>query len=91
MSPILDRRQMLTGGAAIAGLSLGSTAAFAQSDRIEGLIAKMTPAEKAGQLSCFSDLPNRSRGSRPVKSACCSTAWAMQAPKPRRTLRLPPG
>jgi beta-glucosidase len=42
MSPILDRRQMLTGGAAIA-------------DRIEALIAKMTPAEKAGQLSCFSD------------------------------------
>ncbi|MEG3171566.1 glycoside hydrolase family 3 N-terminal domain-containing protein [Sphingomonas sp. ZB1N12] len=55
MSSILDRRQMLTGGAAIAGLSLGSTTAFAQSDRIESLIAKMTPAEKAGQLSCFSD------------------------------------
>ncbi|TCP67725.1 glycoside hydrolase family 3 N-terminal domain-containing protein [Sphingomonas sp. PP-CE-1G-424] len=55
MSPILDRRQILTGGAAIAGLSLGSTAAFAQNDRIESLIAKMTPAEKAGQLSCFSD------------------------------------
>ncbi len=55
MSPILDRRQMLTGGAAIAGLSLGSTAVLAQSDRIESLIARMTPAEKAGQLSCFSD------------------------------------
>jgi beta-glucosidase len=55
MSSILDRRQMLTGGAAIAGLSLGSTTAFAQSDRIESLIANMTPAEKAGQLSCFSD------------------------------------
>ncbi len=55
MSPILDRRQMLIGSAAIAGLSLGSTAAFAQSDRIESLIARMTPAEKAGQLSCFSD------------------------------------
>ncbi|MES3098349.1 glycoside hydrolase family 3 N-terminal domain-containing protein [Sphingomonas faeni] len=55
MSPILDRRQILIGGAAIAGLSLGSTAAFAQNDRIESLIAKMTPAEKAGQLSCFSD------------------------------------
>jgi beta-glucosidase len=55
MSPILDRRQILTGGAAIAGLSLDSTAVFAQSDRIESLIAKMTPAEKAGQLSCFSD------------------------------------
>lgn len=55
MSPILDRRQMLTGGAAIAGLSLGSTTAFAQSDRIESLITRMTPTEKAGQLSCFSD------------------------------------
>lgn len=55
MSPNLDRRQMLAGGAAIAGLSLGSTSAFAQSDRIESLITKMTPAEKAGQLSCFSD------------------------------------
>ncbi len=55
MSPILDRRQILTGGAAIAGLSLGSTGAFAQNDRIESLIAKMTSAEKAGQLSCFSD------------------------------------
>ncbi|WP_082470728.1 MULTISPECIES: glycoside hydrolase family 3 N-terminal domain-containing protein [unclassified Sphingomonas] len=55
MSPILDRRQILTGGAAIAGLSLGSTAVLAQNDRIESLIAKMTPAEKAGQLSCFSD------------------------------------
>ena len=51
MSPILDRRQMLTGGAAIAGLSLGSTSALAQSDRIESLIAKMTPAEKAGLKS----------------------------------------
>ncbi len=55
MSSILDRRQMLTGSAVIAGLSLGSSAAFAQSDRIESLIATMTPAEKAGQLSCFSD------------------------------------
>ncbi len=53
------RRQMLKAGATIAGLSLGgfSTAgsAIAQSDRIETLIARMTPAEKAGQLSCFSD------------------------------------
>ncbi len=55
MSTIVDRRQLLTGGAAIAGLSLGSTAAFAENDRIESLIARMTPAEKAGQLSCFSD------------------------------------
>jgi beta-glucosidase len=50
----LNRRQVLTGGATIAGLSLGGPA-IAQSDRVETLIAKMTPAEKAGQLSCFSD------------------------------------
>ncbi len=53
------RRQMLKAGATIAGLSLGgfstASAAIAQSDRIETLIARMTPAEKAGQLSCFSD------------------------------------
>ncbi len=50
----LDRRQVLKAGATIAGLSLGGSA-LAQSDRIETLIAQMTPAEKAGQLSCFSD------------------------------------
>ncbi len=53
------RRQMLKAGATIAGLSLGgfstASAAIAQNDRIETLIARMTPAEKAGQLSCFSD------------------------------------
>ncbi len=54
MSPTLDRRQMLKGGATIAGLSLGGRA-LAQSDRIETLIGQMTLAEKAGQLSCFSD------------------------------------
>ncbi len=54
MPAILDRRQMLGGGATIAGLTLGAPV-FAQSDRIESLIAKMTPQEKAGQLSCFSD------------------------------------
>ncbi len=54
MPAILDRRQMLGGGATIAGLTLGAPV-FAQSDRIESLIAKMSPQEKAGQLSCFSD------------------------------------
>ncbi|MEG3165588.1 glycoside hydrolase family 3 N-terminal domain-containing protein [Sphingomonas sp. PB2P19] len=49
-----DRRQVLKAGATIAGLSLGGPA-LAQSDRVETLIARMTPAEKAGQLSCFSD------------------------------------
>ena len=53
-APKLDRRQMLKAGATIAGLSLGGRA-LAQSDRIESLIRQMTPAEKAGQLSCFSD------------------------------------
>ncbi|WP_343528387.1 glycoside hydrolase family 3 N-terminal domain-containing protein [Sphingomonas sp.] len=58
-TPTLDRRQMLKAGATIAGLSLGEMTlggrALAQSDRIESLIGRMTPAEKAGQLSCFSD------------------------------------
>ncbi len=54
MPAILDRRQILSGGATIAGLTLGAPV-FAQSDRIESLIATMTPQEKAGQLSCFSD------------------------------------
>lgn len=49
-----DRRAVLKGGAVIAGITLGGRA-LAQSDRIESLIAKMTPAEKAGQISCFSD------------------------------------
>ncbi len=58
MSPTLDRRQMLKAGATIAGLSLGGRAlaqSSGASDRIESLIRQMTPAEKAGQLSCFSD------------------------------------
>ena len=54
MPAILDRRQVLSGGATIAGLTLGAPV-LAQSDRIESLIARMTPQEKAGQLSCFSD------------------------------------
>ena len=54
MPAILDRRKVLSGGATIAGLTLGAPV-LAQSDRIESLIARMTPQEKAGQLSCFSD------------------------------------
>jgi beta-glucosidase len=54
MPAILDRRQVLGSGATIAGLTLGAPV-FAQNDRIESLIARMTPQEKAGQLSCFSD------------------------------------
>ena len=54
MPAILDRRQVLSGGATIAGLTLGAPV-LAQSNRIESLIARMTPQEKAGQLSCFSD------------------------------------
>ncbi|WAJ27454.1 glycoside hydrolase family 3 N-terminal domain-containing protein [Antarcticirhabdus aurantiaca] len=53
----LPRRDVLKAAAALAGLVLSppSASAFARSDRIEALIAAMTPAEKAGQLSCFSD------------------------------------
>ncbi len=54
MPAILDRRQILSGGATIAGLTLGAPV-LAQSDRVESMIAKMSPQEKAGQLSCFSD------------------------------------
>jgi beta-glucosidase len=55
MPPELQRRDLLKSGAVIAGLVLGSGPALAQSDRVESLIARMTPAEKAGQLSCFPD------------------------------------
>lgn len=55
MTATLPRRQVLKAGATIAGLSLGRMAWAQGSDRIEALIARMTPAEKAGQLSCFSD------------------------------------
>ncbi len=51
----LNRRQLLKGGATLAGLSLGGMPAIARTDRIRTLIAAMTPEEKAGQLSCFSD------------------------------------
>ncbi|WP_298093065.1 glycoside hydrolase family 3 N-terminal domain-containing protein, partial [uncultured Sphingomonas sp.] len=55
MTATLPRRQVLKAGATIAGLSLGRMAWAQGSDRIETLIGRMTPAEKAGQLSCFSD------------------------------------
>ncbi len=53
----LPRRDVLKAAAALAGLALSPppASALARSDRIEALIAAMTPAEKAGQLSCFSD------------------------------------
>ncbi|WP_261300196.1 beta-glucosidase BglX [Sphingomonas alpina] len=52
----LSRRALLQSGAMVAGFALAPRVALAQSDRIESLIARMTLAEKAGQLSCFSDL-----------------------------------
>jgi len=57
MFPATDRRTVLKSGAVLAGLSLGGAGALAQqpSDRVEQLIARMTPEEKAGQLSSFSD------------------------------------
>jgi len=55
MTPTIDRRSLVKGGAVIAGVSLGALPGTAQTDRIESLIARMTPQEKAGQLSCFSD------------------------------------
>ena len=55
MNPPLSRRSLLETGGALAGFALAPRVAFAQSDRIEGLIGKMTLTEKAGQLSCFGD------------------------------------
>lgn len=55
MATQLNRRDVLRAGALVGGLSLAPGMAFAQSDRVEQLIARMTVAEKAGQLSCFSD------------------------------------
>lgn len=51
----LSRRSLLKAGGVFAGVALAPRVAFAQSDRIEGLIGRMTLAEKAGQLSCFGD------------------------------------
>jgi beta-glucosidase len=51
----LTRRSLIKAGGALAGFALAPRVAFAASDRIESLIARMTLAEKAGQLSCFGD------------------------------------
>jgi beta-glucosidase len=56
------RRTVLAGAAGLAGWALGgrasaqSTKAGAASPRVEALIAQMTLEEKAGQLSCYSDM-----------------------------------
>ncbi|WP_156398320.1 glycoside hydrolase family 3 N-terminal domain-containing protein [Caulobacter sp. Root1455] len=53
----LDRRAVLAGATGLAGFALaGAGAARAASSRVEALIAQMTPEEKAGQLSCYSDM-----------------------------------
>jgi beta-glucosidase len=47
----------MAGGAGLAGLALsGRATARAASARVESLIAQMTMDEKAGQLSCYSDM-----------------------------------
>lgn len=51
----IDRRALLAGSAQAALLGLLPGAARATSPRIDGLIARMTIEEKAGQLSCFND------------------------------------
>jgi len=56
MPATTSRRAVIKGAATITGLSLGGELlARGVSDRVEALIARMTPQEKAGQLSCFSD------------------------------------
>lgn len=53
----VDRRAVLAGAAGLAGYALtGAGAARAASPRVEALIARMTVEEKAGQLSCYSDM-----------------------------------
>jgi beta-glucosidase len=58
----LDRRRFLSLCAALAGtaaaprLAAAATATATRSHRIEQLIARMTLEEKAGQLSCFTDV-----------------------------------
>jgi beta-glucosidase len=51
-----SRRGVLSGVAALAGLSVAPPRAFAASSRVEALLAQMTIEEKAGQLSCFADM-----------------------------------
>ena len=55
MTQPISRRSLLQTGGMLAGFALAPRIALAQSDRIESLIARMTLAEKAGQLSCFGD------------------------------------
>lgn len=53
----VDRRAVLAGATGLAGFALaGAGAARAASSRVESLIARMTIEEKAGQLSCYSDM-----------------------------------
>jgi beta-glucosidase len=51
-----SRRGVLSGVAALVGLSVAPPRAFAASSRVEALLAQMTIEEKAGQLSCFADM-----------------------------------
>ena len=54
-SPALSRRSLLAGGALAAGLMMAPRIAAAQAqanlERVNGLIARMTIEEKAGQLN----------------------------------------
>jgi beta-glucosidase len=53
----VGRRAVLAGAGGLAGLALsGRASARAASSRVESLIAQMTMDEKAGQLSCYSDM-----------------------------------
>ncbi|EJL21087.1 beta-glucosidase-like glycosyl hydrolase [Caulobacter sp. AP07] len=53
----VGRRAVLAGVGGLAGLALsGRATARAASSRVESLIAQMTMDEKAGQLSCYSDM-----------------------------------
>jgi len=53
----VGRRAFMAGAAGLAGLALsGRASARAASARVEALIAQMTMEEKAGQLSCYSDM-----------------------------------
>jgi len=53
----VGRRAFMTGATGLAGLALsGRASARAASTRVEALIVRMTMEEKAGQLSCYSDM-----------------------------------
>lgn len=51
----IGRRALLAGSAQAALLGMLPVTARAASARIDDLVARMTIAEKAGQLSCFND------------------------------------